>query len=158
MPKTEKATFSAGCFWHVEVAFRKIKGVVNVTVGYTGGHFKNPSYEAVCTDTTGHAEAVLVEYEPTKVSYEELLEVFWNSHNPTTLNRQGFDIGTQYRSAIFYHNEKQKGMAIKSRERLEMSGKYKNKIVTEIVPADTFYKAEEYHQRYLEKRGLFKCG
>jgi len=157
MAKTEKATFAAGCFWGVEAAFRKVKGVVDVTVGYTGGHIKNPSYEQVCTNATGHAEAVQIEFVPSEVSYKELLDVFWSIHNPTTQNRQGLDIGTQYRSAIFYHNEKQKKAALASKESLERSGKFKKKIVTEIVPAAAFYKAEEYHQRYHEKHGLFTC-
>ena len=151
----EKATFAAGCFWGVEAAFRQIKGVVSTQVGYMGGHMKNPAYEDVCTDETGHAEAVEVTYDPSKVSYERLLRVFWENHDPTQLNRQGPDVGTQYRSAIFYHNEKQKQTAIKSKE--EMQKKYKAKIVTEIVKAPTFYKAEEYHQQYLEKRGLSTC-
>ena len=157
MAKTEKATFAAGCFWGVEAAFRKVKGVVDVTVGYTGGHIKNPSYEQVCTNATGHAEAVQIEFVPSEVSYKELLDVFWSIHNPTTQNRQGLDIGTQYRSAIFYHNEKQKKAALALKESLETSGKFKKKIVTEIVPAAAFYKAEEYHQRYHEKHGLFTC-
>ena len=157
MARTEKSTFAAGCFWGVEAAFRKVKGVVDKTVGYMGGHIKNPSYEQVCTDATGHAEAVEITFDPSKVSYEELLDVFWSTHNPTTLNRQGLDSGTQYRSAIFCHNEAQKKAAAVSKERLGKSGTYKNKIVTEIVPATTFYKAEEYHQRYHEKHGLFTC-
>ncbi len=155
--KTEKATFAAGCFWHVEEEFRKIKGVVNTSAGYTGGHTKNPSYEEVCTDRTGHAEAVLVEFDPKQVKYEELLDVFWKNHNPTTLNRQGLDFGTQYRSAIFYHNEKQRKAAIESKQKLGKSGKYRKPIVTEIVPAAEFYRAEEYHQRYLEKKGVKSC-
>ena len=152
---TEKATFAAGCFWGVEAAFRQIKGVVSTQVGYMGGHMKNPAYEDVCTDEIGHAEAVEVTYDPKIVPYKELLEVFWKNHDSTQLNRQGPDIGTQYRSAIFYHNEKQKQAALKSKE--EMQKKYKAKIVTEITPATTFYKAEEYHQQYLEKRGLSTC-
>ncbi len=157
-PKTELATFGAGCFWHVESAFRKIKGVVNTTVGYTGGHFKNPTYEVVCSNKTAHAEAVQIEYEPSKVLYEELLDVFWKIHDPTQLNRQGPDVGTQYRSIIFYHNEEQKKAAIVSKEKLEKLGKYNKPIVTEIKPATKFYKAEEYHQRYLEKKCLSSCG
>ena len=137
--------------------FRKIKGVTSTVVGYAGGTTKKPTYEDVCTDKTGHAEVVQVEYNSAEVSYEELLEVFWKIHNPTTPNRQGPDIGTQYRSAIFYHNEAQKKAALKSKEKLEKSGKYKSPIVTEIVPAKEFYKAEEYHQKYLEKNGLIKC-
>jgi len=155
--KTEKATFGAGCFWHVESAFRKVKGVLNTTAGYMGGTLKNPTYEEVCTDKTGHAEVVQVEFDPKQVSYEQLLDVFWKIHDPTSLNRQGPDTGTQYRSAIFYHNEEQKTAAIKSKEKLEKSGKYKKPIVTEILPSKEFYKAEEYHQKYLEKRGLKVC-
>lgn len=153
--KTEKATFAAGCFWGVEAAFRQIKGVVSTQAGYIGGDMENPTYENVCTDETGHAEAVEVTYNPDKVSYEELLDVFWQNHNPTQLNRQGPDVGTQYRSAIFYHNEKQKKVAEKSLK--EQQKKYKNKIVTEIKPASKFHRAEEYHQQYLEKRGLSTC-
>lgn len=149
-----KATFGAGCFWHVEDLLSKTKGVKSTTVGYTGGQLPNPTYEEVCTDKTGHAEAVEVEYDPNEISYEELLDVFWNNHNPTTLNRQGPDIGIQYRSAIFYHDEKQKEIAEKSKQSLETSGKYQKPIVTEIVPAPTFYKAEEYHQKYFKKNGL----
>ena len=155
--KLEEATFAAGCFWGVEAAFRQINGVISTTVGYMGGIMKNPSYEDVCTDKTGHAEAVQVEFDPKQVSYEKLLDVFWNNHNPTQLNRQGPDVGTQYRSAIFYHNEAQKKAAIASKQKLEKSGKWQVKIVTEIVPAQTFYRAEEYHQRYLEKKGLNVC-
>ena len=153
---TEKATFAAGCFWGVEAAFRQVKGVKSTAVGYMGGHMENPTYEDVCTDETGHAEAVQVEFDPKIVPYEELLKVFWENHNPTTLNRQGPDVGTQYRSAIFYHDEKQKQAAIKSKE--EQQKKYKARIVTEITKAAEFYKAEEYHQQYLEKRGLSTCG
>ena len=155
--KTEIATFAAGCFWGVEHAFSKVKGVVNTTVGYTGGHFRNPTYDAVCSDETGHAEAVQVEYDPSIVSYEKLLDVFWNSHDPTQWHRQGPDIGSQYRSAVFYHNEEQKKAAIASKEKLEKSGKYKKPIVTEIMPASTFYKAEEYHQKYWLKNKNFVC-
>ena len=153
---TEKATFAAGCFWHVEAAFRQVKGVKSTAAGYIGGNMENPAYEDVCTNETGHAEAVQVEFDPEIVSYEELLKVFWQNHDPTTPNRQGPDVGTQYRSAIFYHNEKQKQAAIKSKE--EQQKKYKAKIVTEITKAAKFYKAEEYHQQYLEKRGLSACG
>ena len=155
--KTERATFGAGCFWGVEAAFRQVKGVLKTTVGYMGGNLKNPTYEDVCTDETGHAEVVEVEYDPTKVSYEKLLEVFWKNHDPTQLNRQGPDVGTQYRTIIFFHNEEQKNAAIASKEKLQKSGKYNKPIATEIVPASTFYKAEEYHQQYLEKRGLSTC-
>ena len=151
----EKATFGAGCFWHVEEAFRKIKGVVSTSVGYMGGTLKNPSYEEACTNKTGHAEVVQIEFELSQISYNELLGIFWNTHNPTTPNRQGPDIGTQYRSVIFYHNNKQKKEAIASK--LLMQGKFKDKIATEILPAQQFYKAEEYHQKYLQKRGLFSC-
>ena len=151
----EKATFAAGCFWQVEAAFRQVKGVISTQVGYTGGKTKNPSYEDVCTDETEHAESVEVTFDPKKVSYEDLLKVFWQSHDPTQMNRQGPDLGAQYRSAIFYHNEKQKQAAIKSKE--EEQKKYKNRIATEITKASTFYRAEEYHQRYLEKRGLATC-
>lgn len=153
----EKATFGAGCFWGVEVTFRNTKGVKNALVGYEGGHKDNPTYEDVCTDTTGHAEVVEVEFDPSIISYEELLEVFWANHNPTTMNRQGPDEGTQYRSAIFYHNEEQRQKAEASKLALGLSGKWPNPIVTTLEPAQTFYKAEEYHQRYLEKRGLASC-
>lgn len=156
-PKTLLATFSAGCFWHVEEAFRKVKGVVNTSVGYCGGRLKNPTYKDVCSDETGHAEAVQLEYDASKVSYKELLDAFWKMHEPTQFNRQGPDVGTQYRSVIFYHNEEQKKAALLSKEQLEKSGKYDKPIVTEILPASKFYKAEEYHQRYLEKRGLSTC-
>ena len=155
--RTEKATFAAGCFWGVEEAFRKVKGVVYTRVGYTGGRLKNPAYEDVCSHTTGHAEAVEVEYDPSRISYDELLDVFWKIHDPTTLNSQGFDVGSQYRSAIFYHDKAQEDAAKASKTRLERSGVYKNKIVTEIVPAGEFYPAEEYHQRYYEKRGGGSC-
>ena len=148
----EKATFAAGCFWGVEAAFRLVKGVVSTSVGYTGGSFKNPTYKDVCSGKTGQAEAVEVEYDPSKVSYDELLTVFWENHDPTTLNRQGPDIGTQYRSAIFFHTPEQKAAAIASKERLQGSGRYKNPIVTEITPASQFYRAEDYHQQYVEKR------
>jgi peptide-methionine (S)-S-oxide reductase len=153
----EKAMFGAGCFWGVEATFREVPGVVNTTVGYAGGHTKNPTYEEVCTDLTGHAEVVLVEYDPEKVSYEQLLEVFWNCHDPTQLNRQGPDVGTQYRSVIFAFTPEQREAAEASRERLERSGRYSRPIVTQILPAPEFYPAEEYHQRYLEKRGLRSC-
>ncbi len=149
-----KATFGAGCFWHVEDLLSKTKGVKSTKVGYTGGNLPNPTYEEVCTDKTGHAEAVEVEYNPDEISYQELLDLFWNNHNPTTLNRQGPDVGIQYRSAIFFHNDEQKTIAEKSKQALENSGRYENPIVTEIVPAPTFYKAEEYHQKYFQKNGL----
>lgn len=149
-----KATFGAGCFWHVEDLLSKTRGVKSTQVGYTGGQLPNPTYEEVCTDRTGHAEAVEVEYDPNEISYEELLDVFWNNHNPTTLNRQGPDVGIQYRSAIFYHNDEQKEIAEKSKQTLDKSGKYGATIVTQIVPAPTFYKAEEYHQKYFKKNRL----
>lgn len=150
----QKATFGAGCFWGVEAAFRQVKGVVSTAVGYAGGSVKNPTYEDVCTDQTGHAEVVQVEYDPSVVSYDELLSVFWKIHDPTTLNRQGPDVGAQYRSAIFFHSPEQKAQAEASKEKLQKSGRYKRPIVTEITPASEFYRAEEYHQQYFEKRGL----
>ena len=154
----EKATFAAGCFWGVEAAFRQIKGVKSTQVGYMGGDMPNPTYEDVCTDATGHAEAVEVTYDPSKVSYDDLLKVFWDNHDPTQVNRQGPDFGTQYRSVIFYQTEKQKKAAMASMQQLQKSEKYKGKkIATAIVPAETFYRAEEYHQQYLEKRGLSTC-
>jgi peptide-methionine (S)-S-oxide reductase len=154
----QKATFGAGCFWGVEAEFRQLpKGVVSTAVGYEGGSMKNPTYRDVCTDRTGHAEAVEVEYDPEEISYEDLLKVFWENHDPTTLNRQGPDVGTQYRSVIFYHTPEQQAAALASKEKLEKSGKYRRPIVTEIVPATTFYRAEDYHQQYLEKRGLSSC-
>jgi peptide-methionine (S)-S-oxide reductase len=151
------ATFAAGCFWGVEATFRQVPGVVSTAVGYTGGTTAHPTYEDVCTGRTGHAEAVEVVYDPARVSYEDLLTVFWNNHNPTTLNRQGPDIGTQYRSAIFYHTPDQEAAARASKETLEQSGKLRKQIVTEIVPAVPFYRAEEYHQQYFEKRGISHC-
>lgn len=149
-----KATFAAGCFWGVEAAFRQVRGVISTQVGYTGGWLPNPTYEDVCTDQTGHAEAVQVEYDPTQVTYEQLLDVFWRIHDPTTLNRQGPDVGSQYRSAIFFHTPEQEAAAKASKERLQNSGRYSRPIVTEIVPASEFYRAEEYHQQYFEKHGL----
>lgn len=157
MAQLEKATFGAGCFWGVEETFRGIKGVTNTAVGYEGGTYANPTYRDVCTDQTGHAEVVEVEYDPEQVPYDQLLQVFWENHNPTTLNRQGPDVGTQYRSAIFYHTPEQQKEAQASKERMQASGRYKRPIVTQIVPATTFYRAEEYHQRYLAKRGLSHC-
>ena len=151
----ENATFGAGCFWHVELAFQNVKGVLSTLVGYMGGNLKNPSYQDVCTNKTGHAEVIQLIYDPKLVSYEKLLDVFWSIHDPTSLNKQGPDIGSQYRSIIFYHSEKQKKIAFKSKEKIQK--KFKKKIVTEIVKVSTFYKAEEYHQRYLEKRGLATC-
>jgi len=154
----EIATFGAGCFWGVEAALRQVKGVLATTVGYAGGTLDNPTYEDVCTDKTGHAEVVQVEYDPARVSYEELLDVFWSSHDPTTLNRQGPDLGTQYRSVIFCHTPEQQAAATASKERLATSGKHRRPIVTEIAAAATFWRAEEYHQQYLEKRGESSCG
>jgi peptide-methionine (S)-S-oxide reductase len=154
----EIATFAAGCFWGVEAAFRRVKGVLSTTVGYSGGTFQNPTYKDVCSDKTGHAEVVQLEYDPSQVSYEDLLRVFWECHDPTTLNRQGPDAGTQYRSAIFFHTLEQRDAAIASKEKLQATDKYKNrKIVTEIAPASEFWRAEEYHQQYLEKRGESGC-
>ena len=149
-----KATFAAGCFWHVEALFRQVKGVKDATVGYIGGDVENPTYQQVCSDNTGHAEAVQVEYDPEQVTYDELLKIFWNNHNPTTLNRQGPDIGTQYRSAIFVHDDEQDKIAKSSKENLEKSGQFDKPIVTEIKKAPAFYRAEDYHQRYFEKQGL----
>ena len=148
-----KATFAAGCFWHVEEIFRKTSGVKSTQVGYSDGVTKNPTYEDVCTDTTGHVEAVEVDYDPQEVSYEELLKIFWSNHNPTTLNRQGPDIGKQYRSAVFFHTSEQKKTAIEMKEKLNPIAreKFQSDIVTEIKPASDFYRAEEYHQQYFSK-------
>ena len=157
LSKYPKATFAAGCFWHVEASFRQVPGVLSTQVGYTGGHLKNPSYKQVCTGRTGHAEAVQIVYDPNQVSYEKLLDVFWSIHDPTTVNRQGPDIGTQYRAAIFYHAPEQRQEAIKSKEKLAKSGKIRGRIVTQIEPAKEFYRAEEYHQRYFEKQGMATC-
>lgn len=162
----EKATFAAGCFWGVEAAFRQIPGVVATRVGYTGGKVENPSYELVCSHTTGHAEAVEVTYDPERVSYDDLLDVFWMKHNPTTKNRQGLDIGSQYRSAIFFASPAQEAAAIRSRDAQQAAVEddggrgllgRRRRIVTEITAATTFWPAEDYHQRYLEKRGLATC-
>ncbi|MGH9403081.1 MAG: peptide-methionine (S)-S-oxide reductase MsrA [Terriglobia bacterium] len=153
----EKATFAAGCFWGVEATFRSTPGVASTRVGYTGGTLKNPTYQDVCADHTGHAEAVEVTYDPARVSYEDLLKIFWENHDSTTLNRQGPDVGTQYRSAIFWHNPAQEAAAHASKERLEKSGAYRRPVVTEILPAAEFWPAEDYHQQYLEKRGLTHC-
>lgn len=152
-----KATFAAGCFWGVEDAFRQVKGVTSTAVGYTGGTTKNPTYQDVCTDRTGHAEAVEVEFDPKQVTYEQLLKVFWENHDPTTMNRQGPDLGTQYRSAIFFHDAEQEKAARGSKEALEKSGKFKRPIVTQIVAAPEFYRAEDYHQQYFEKQGIRSC-
>ena len=152
-----KATFAAGCFWGVEATFRQLPGVTATRVGYTGGNFDNPSYKDVCTDHTGHAEAVEVEYDPGKISYDQLLDVFWENHDPTQLNRQGPDWGSQYRSAIFFHSPDQEAAAKASKRQLEHSGRFSKPVVTQIVPATTFYEAEDYHQQYLEKRGLATC-
>jgi peptide-methionine (S)-S-oxide reductase len=154
---TQKATFAAGCFWGVEAAFRQIKGVTATQVGYTGGTLENPTYQEVCSDRTGHAEAVEVEYDPAQVSYEELLQLFWENHDPTQLNRQGPDYGSQYRSSIFTHTPEQEAAARASKAALAASGRYRRPIATEIVPATNFYRAEEYHQQYLEKRGQAHC-
>ncbi len=153
----QKAAFGAGCFWGVETAFRQVKGVTDAAVGYLGGTMPNPTYRDVCTGRTGHAEVVEVEYDPTQVAYEELLNVFWDNHDPTQLNRQGPDTGTQYRSAIFYHTEEQRWEAEESKRQREQSGRHKRPVVTEITPASMFYRAEEYHQQYLAKRGLASC-
>jgi peptide-methionine (S)-S-oxide reductase len=152
-----KAVFAAGCFWGVEAMFRQLPGVISTRVGYTGGNFPNPTYKDICTDRTGHAEAVEVEYDPAKLSYEKLLDVFWENHDPTQLNRQGPDWGTQYRSAIFFTSPEQEAAAKASKEGLEKSHRHGKPIVTQIVPASTFYEAEEYHQQYLEKKGLASC-
>ncbi|MBW3646007.1 MAG: peptide-methionine (S)-S-oxide reductase MsrA [Actinobacteria bacterium] len=154
---TETATFAAGCFWGVEAAFRQVPGVVSTMVGYTGGTRDKPSYRRVCTGRTGHAEAVQVVYDPQRLSYDDLLAVFWDNHNPTTANRQGPDIGTQYRSAVFFHDDEQRASATRSRDELDASGRFRRPIVTEITPASTFWPAEDYHQQYLEKRGLSTC-
>jgi peptide-methionine (S)-S-oxide reductase len=155
--KAEKAMFGAGCFWGVEAMFRQIKGVIATSVGYSGGTTQNPTYEDVCSHTTGHAEVVRVEYDPSKVSYDELLNAFWKGHNPTTLNLQGPDIGDQYRSVIFYYTPEQKTEALTSKDKLDKSGIYNKPIVTQIEPAPDFYRAEEYHQQYLEKLGPSSC-
>jgi len=155
---TRVATFGAGCFWGVELAFRNTDGVVSTTVGYAGGHVPTPTYQQVCTDTTGHAEVVRVEYDPDVVSYERLLVVFWGSHDPTQMNRQGPDIGSQYRSVIFTHDTAQAAAAEASKATLAASGRYRRPIVTRIEPAGDFWPAEDYHQQYLEKRGYQACG
>jgi peptide-methionine (S)-S-oxide reductase len=152
-----KATFAAGCFWGVEATFRQLPGVISTRVGYTGGNTADPTYKEVCTDRTGHAEAVEIEYDPAKLSYDKLLEVFWENHDPTQLNRQGPDWGTQYRSAIFFHTAEQETAAKASKEQLEKSRRFSKSIVTQIVPAVSFFEAEDYHQQYLEKKGLASC-
>jgi peptide-methionine (S)-S-oxide reductase len=154
---TEKATFGAGCFWGVEATFREIDGVVDALAGYEGGHTHNPTYKDVCTDRTGHAEVVQVEYDPAKVRYDQLLDVFWKAHDPTQVNRQGPDVGTQYRSVIFFHTPEQEQAARASKATLEKSGRFPRPIATQIEPARTFFRAEDYHQQYLAKRGLRHC-
>ncbi len=154
----EKAAFGAGCFWGVEAAFRQVKGVVSTEVGYMGGWLKNPTYREVCSGQTGHVEVVQMEYDPSQVSYDELLDVFWKIHDPTQLNRQGPDVGTQYKSVIFFHNAEQEAAARSSNERLQNSGRLDKKIVTEVLSASQFCRAEEHHQQYLEKRGVKSCG
>lgn len=153
----EKATFGAGCFWGVEELFRNTKGVTSATSGYAGGTTENPTYEQVCSHSTGHAEVVEVEFDPAQVSYEHLLDVFWSNHNPTTRNRQGPDVGSQYRSVVFYHSPEQKAAAEKKMQELDKSGRFPRPIVTQIEPAPTFYRAEEYHQQYLRKHGRSHC-
>ena len=153
----EIATFGAGCFWGIEAAFRRVPGVLDAAVGYSGGRTENPSYQDVCTDTTGHAEVVQVAFDPAKLSYEQLLDVFWTIHDPTQVNRQGPDYGKQYRTAIFFHSPEQEAAAKKSKQALEASGKLRRPVVTEITAAGPFWRAEEYHQRYLEKRGAASC-
>ena len=156
-PATVKAAFAAGCFWGSQEDFEKVPGVVNTTVGYMGGTLKNPTYEDVCTDTTGHAETVLIEYDPAKVTYDQLLEVFWTHHDPTTPNRQGPDVGTQYRSVVFYYSPEQKAAAEASIKKLTASHRFSQPIVTQVVAATDFWKAEDYHQHYLDKNGLSNC-
>jgi peptide-methionine (S)-S-oxide reductase len=153
----EIATFGAGCFWGIEAAFRRVPGVLDAAVGYSGGHTQNPNYQQVCTDTTGHAEVVQVTFDPEKLSYDQLLNVFWTTHDPTQVNRQGPDYGAQYRTAIFFHSPEQEAAAKKSKQALEASGKLRRPVATEIAPAGPFWRAEEYHQRYLEKRGAASC-
>ncbi len=155
--KAKIATFGAGCFWGVEAAYRQIPGVLSTRVGYLGGTMQNPTYRDVCSGRTGHAEVVEVSYDPARLTYDDLLTVFWENHDPTTLNRQGPDVGEQYRSAIFYHDDEQKAAAEASKQERERSARYRRPIVTEITPATTFYEAEDYHQQYLEKRGQASC-
>jgi len=154
---TKTATFGAGCFWGVEAAFRQLEGVESTRVGYAGGRLENPTYEDVCSHRTGHAEVVEVTYDDDKVSYDDLLEVFWHKHNPTQRNRQGWDIGDQYRSVVFFHDEEQRAAAEQSKAELDASGRYRKPVVTQIEPAQTFYPADEHHQQYLEKRGRSTC-
>jgi len=155
--KTDTATFAAGCFWGVQAEFGKVKGVVQTTVGYTGGHTEHPTYRDVCSDTTGHAEAVQIVFDPAVVTYEQLLDKFWSMHDPTTPNRQGPDVGSQYRSVIFYHSSEQQAAAVASKEKLEKAHRLPRPIVTEIVPASKFWPAEEYHQKYFQKHGGGSC-
>jgi len=154
---SEVATFGAGCFWGIEANFRRIPGVIDAVSGYSGGHMENPTYRDVCTDTTGHAEVVQVTFDPATISYEQLLDAFWKMHDPTQVNRQGPDFGKQYRTAIFFHSPEQEAAAKKSRQALDASGRFVKPIATEITPAGPFWRAEEYHQRYLEKRGATNC-
>lgn len=153
----EKATFAAGCFWGVEAEFRKLDGVTSTVVGYSGGTLEDPTYRDVCSGATGHAEVVEIEFDPSRLSYEDLLQTFWDNHDPTTLNRQGPDVGSQYRSAVFFHSPQQQAVAEASKEAIERSGRYSRPVVTEITAVSTFYRAEEYHQQYLEKQGLEHC-
>jgi peptide methionine sulfoxide reductase msrA/msrB len=156
-PKTAKAAFAAGCFWGSQEDFEKVPGVISTTVGYMGGNLAHPTYEEVCTDKTGHAETVLIEYDPAKVTYDQLLEVFWSHHDPTTMNRQGPDVGTQYRSIIFYYSSEQEKTAMASIARLTAAHRFSRPIVTQVVAATDFWKAEDYHQHYLDKNGLANC-
>ncbi len=153
----EHATFAAGCFWGIQSAFEKKLGIINTTVGYMGGHTKNPTYKQVCTNTTGHAEVLQITFNPEQITYQELLTIFWDIHDPTQYHRQGPDIGSQYRSAIFYHTPTQKIVAEQSKKQQQQSGKYSKEIVTEITPATNFYPAEDYHQHYFEKQGINAC-
>ena len=153
----KKAIFAAGCFWGVEELFRKTEGVIATRVGYIGGHTKDPTYRQVCSGNTGHAEAVQMLYDPQKIKYKDLVQIFWDNHNPTTVNRQGPDVGSQYRSAIFYYDDEQKDVALESKRELAESGVYTKQIVTEILPTKEFYSAEDYHQKYLQKKGLKIC-
>ncbi|MDE3074336.1 MAG: peptide-methionine (S)-S-oxide reductase MsrA [Chloroflexota bacterium] len=155
--RADVALFAGGCFWGVEDVFRHVKGVIKTSVGYSGGQAAQPSYKQVCSGTTGHAETVRVEFDPAQASYRQLLDAFWENHDPTTPNRQGLDVGTQYRSAIFYLNDQQKREAEESKARLAASGRYGRPIVTEITPASEFWMAEDYHQQYFEKRGISHC-